>query len=88
MNVPINPQGFNDIYTDDIVGQMAHIGDNASRMAGSSMLAIHSKACPKQENEPIPREMMETLKELFAKAAPEEIKVILGWIVNYCRMIV
>ncbi len=50
------------------------------------MLAIHATARPVQENEPIPREEMEELNELFAEAAPEETKVILGWIFDFHRM--
>ncbi len=83
----MDPRGIHDIFINDLVGMMVDIDNNAQRMTGSAMLAIFSAACPNQ-NEPIPREPMEALNKLFAEAAPEEIKIILGWIFDFHQMLI
>ena len=38
------------------------------------------------ENEPIPREMMETRNKLYSEALLKEQKTILGWFINFQRL--
>lgn len=78
VDIPVDLRGFNNLYIDFLVSLTVSIDDNASRMARSSMLAIHSAACLINENEPISREVMEAMNKHLAEAAPEEIKVIIG----------
>ncbi len=56
-------------------------------MGSSLLLAIHAAACPNQDD-PIPQEAMEALNKLFAEVGPGEIKIILGWIFDFRRMLV
>ena len=51
-------------------------------------LAIAATSRPSHDNEPIPREAMEAEAKLAAEASPEEIKLILGWLMNFRELIV
>ena len=55
--------------------------NNLERSAGAHLLAIAATARPSHDNEPIPREAMEAEAKLAAEASPEEIKLILGWLI-------
>ena len=43
---------------------------------------------PLDMNEPIPHETMEAMKKLEAEALLQEIKMILGWKINFCQLLV
>ena len=45
-------------------------------------------SCPLDLNEPIPRETMEAMKKLEAEALLQEIKMILGWEINFRRLLI
>jgi hypothetical protein len=56
--------------------------DNAYRVNAAIPLAIHSISRPLNKNDPIPRTETISLKIFKAKGRMEEVKKILGWIVN------
>ena len=45
-------------------------------------------SCPLDLEEPIPRKTMEALKKLEAEALLQEIKTVLGWEIDFCRLLV
>jgi hypothetical protein len=52
------------------------------------LLGIDTMSCPLDLNEPIPRETMEAMKKLEAEALLQEIKMILGWEINFRRLLI
>ena len=85
VDIPINPRGIYDLYLDDIIGLTLDMPgtNNLERSAGAHLLAIAATARPSHDNEPIPREAMEAEAKLAAEASPEEVKLILGWLMNF-----
>ncbi len=51
------------------------------------LLAIHTCACPKHPNEPIPCKDMEVRNKLKAEAGLEEHNTILGWLLDTQRLL-
>jgi hypothetical protein len=71
-----------DNYIDDQLSVGVDIGDNITRLAAAGPLALHVIGRPLADCEPIPRDDLLSLKKFFAEAAPEEIKIVLGWLIN------
>ena len=91
VDVPVNPRGTHDQYLDDIVGLTLDVpgSNNLERLAGAHLLAIAATAQPSHDDEPIPREPMEARNKLVAEATPEEeIKLILGWTMDFRSLII
>ncbi len=90
VDIEIDPKGIHDIYIDDIIPLMVDLPDtdNLARCEAAALLAIHATACPNHPNEPIPWEEMEARDKLSAEAGLEEKKVILGWLVDFRRLII
>jgi len=90
VDIPINPRGIYDLYLDDIIGLSLDMPEtnNLERSAAAHLLAIATTARPSHENEPIPREAMEAEAKLAAEASPEEIKLILGWLMDFRELLV
>ena len=90
VDVPINPRGTHDLYLDDIVSLTLDVpgSNNLDRHAGAHLLAIAATARPSHDEEPIPREPMEARNLLVAEATPEEIKLILGWTMDFRSLII
>ena len=62
--------------------------NNHERVRANGLLALHAAARPKHCSEPIPRENMAAENKLAAEAGPEEIKMILGWLCDFRRLLV
>ena len=90
VDVPVDPRGTNEVYIDDIIGLAVDFpgSGNANRIERAALLAIYTAARALSPNEPIPRETMEARNKLFAEAAAEEIKRVLGWICNFRRLMI
>jgi hypothetical protein len=91
VDINVSDKGKNDGYIDDLIGladpkeQGGQESENVKRLR-ALLLSIYIMARPGDPNEPIPREVMEALNKLAAEAAPEELKVILGWLFNSRRL--
>jgi antitoxin component of MazEF toxin-antitoxin module len=81
VKIPPNNVGKVNIYIDDSIGVALHTA-NTYRVNAAIPLAIHSISRPLYKNDPAPRNEMISLKKFRAKGRMEEIKKILGWIVN------
>ena len=90
VNIPINHKGTHDIYIDNLIALTLNVPgtNNIERCAGAHLLAIAATARPSHVKEPIPREEMEAINKLVAEATPKETKVILGWSMNFNKLIV
>ena len=62
--------------------------NNLERCEAAALLVIHATARPNHPEEPIPREEMKARNKLFAEAGLEEVKMILGWLINFRRLII
>eukprot|EP00985_Skeletonema_marinoi_P002393 scaffold1000_cov66-Skeletonema_marinoi.AAC.3 len=85
VDIPIDPRGTADVYIDDTIGLAVELegADNSERLKLAILLAIHTAARQAHPNEPIPREEMAAIEKLLAESRCEEIKVILGWVLNF-----
>jgi hypothetical protein len=90
VGIEVNPRGIHDIYIDDMIPIVVDIPrtDNLARCAAAGLLAIHATARPKHPAKPIPREEMVARNKLAAKAGLEEEKTILGWHIDFRRLII
>ena len=90
VDINVNPRGIHDIYINDMIAIMVDIPgtNNLARCAAAGLLAIHATARPNHPEEPIPQEEMEARSKLAAKAGLKEEKLILGWLFDFCRLII
>ena len=90
VNTPNNHRGTHDIYLDNIIALTLDVpgANNLERCAGAHLLAIAATAWPSHAEEPIPREEMEAINKLIAEATPEEKKLILGWMMDFNKLII
>jgi hypothetical protein len=90
VNIQVDPRGTNDVYVDDIipltVGQPGT--DNTARCASAALLAIHATTRESHQDDPSPREFMESRGKLIAEAGLTEIKTILGWVIDFRRLMI
>ena len=90
VDIPVDARGTGDVYIDDLIQATVVIEgtDNAIRCERATLLAIETVARPKDEKEPIPREDMEARNKLEAEAGFEELKTVLGWLLDTRRLLV
>ncbi len=90
IDVKENPRGTHDIYINSMIPLTVDIlgTDNLARCAAAGLLAIHATAWPKHPKEPIPQEEMEARNKLSAEARLKEEKIILGWWIDFCHLII
>ena len=89
VDIPVNPRGTADVYIDDTVGLAVDIegSGNDTRLERAILLAIHVTARELHPSEPVLRATMAALTKLLAEARCEEIKPVLGWILDFHRLI-
>jgi hypothetical protein len=85
VNINVDSQGMNDIYINDLVSLTMEVegSDNIIQCNRAPLLMFNMCSQPLDDNEPIPREMMEARNKLESKALLEETKTILGWLINF-----
>ncbi len=64
------------------------IDDNATRLERAPLLALGSAAREGAEIEPLPRDDIAALQKLITETGLSEIKTILGWLLDFGRMII
>ena len=82
--------GHFDSFVDDIIGLCLHIGDNAAKTLNAILLSIHLLARPFNASvaSNIPHNYIISAKKWLAEGTQEEIKTILGWLVDSRRLLV
>jgi hypothetical protein len=90
VEIDIDPRGTTEDYIDDLVSlAMDEEGtDNIVPCDHASLLAFDTCSRPLHENEPIPRETMEARNKLKSEALLEEQKIILGWLIDFRRLLI
>ena len=74
-----------DGYVDDLMALLLDSGNLSERGRQVVALAIHIFFRPVNENDPLPREDVLSLRKLLGEGKLEEVKVILGWMVDSRR---
>jgi len=82
VTLPLNEKGYIDMYIDDNIGVTPDLGDNLLRMKRVIPLAIRTLARPLDEEDILPRKDIVSLKKFKAEGRLEEVKTVLGWIIN------
>jgi len=86
VNIPVNPKGVAAIFFDNTISLTVSLpdSDHDMRLSCATLFAIYTAACPHHPNEPIPCKEMAALVKLLAEAGPEERKIIIGWLFDFC----
>lgn len=71
-----------DIYIDDTIGVTPDLNNNTLRMNRVIPLAIRTLACPVNPSDMIPRKDIISMKKYAAEGRLEEVKKVLGWVLN------
>ena len=89
-DIPVNPNGYAEVFIDDTFSHAADVPgtDNILRLERGPLLALHSVSRPLDADEPIPRQEMAAEDKYKAEAGAEELKVILGWLVDHRQLLV
>jgi hypothetical protein len=90
VDIAVNPRGKSEVFIDDncCIGVDVPGSANLQCVENGPLLAIHTVARPRHDDEPVPREWMEALNKLAAEAGAEEIKPTLGWILDLRQLII
>jgi hypothetical protein len=90
VDIDIDPRGTNNIYIDDLILLTVEIEgtDNMVRCDQAPLLMFDTCSCPLDLNEPIPWETMEACNKPQSEAPLEERKVILGWLIDFCQLLI
>ena len=90
VDVPIDDKGCSDVFIDDTFAIVADLpgSDNIKRLKRAILLALHAVARPLAKNEPIPRHEMAARNKFIAEAAAEEVKMVLGWQINFRTLMI
>jgi hypothetical protein len=90
VDVDVHHRGTHDIYIDNLVGLGLDLPNcnNRERSEAAPLLAIDTCSRRVDAGKPIPRHNMAALHKLFAEGRLEEIKMILGWLWDFRRLII
>jgi hypothetical protein len=86
----VSDVGSADIFIDDIFGFGVDLpkSDNIKRIERACLLAMYALARPNHKDEPIPRHPMASEDKFEAEAGATESKMVLGWLLNYRRLLI
>jgi len=88
INIPTNDAGKIDIFIDNSIGVAPDLGEVPSRVIRAIPLAIWTLARPASTQDIIPRKDIILIKKLQVKGRLEEIKTVLGWVINSRSMVI
>jgi hypothetical protein len=90
VDIPINPRGTADVYIDDLISLTVDVkgSENLLRCDRAPLLAMDMCMRLVDPEEPIPCETMEARDKLAVEALLKEQKTILGWYINFRRLII
>ena len=84
-DIPVDDKGYADVFIDDLFTACVDLpeSNNVKRLERAPLLAIDAVARPLLESEPIPRHEMAARNKFIAEAGGEELKIVLGWNINF-----
>jgi hypothetical protein len=90
VDIDVDPQGMNNINIDNVISLTVEINgtDNLVRCDRAPLLMFKTCSRPLAKAEPIPRETMEARNKLELEALLEETKTILGWLIDFRRLLI
>jgi hypothetical protein len=90
VDIPVDPQGTTDVYIDNLVSLVVNVEgtDNLVRCDRAPLFGIETVLCPLDPEEPIPCKTMEAMNKLESEGLLEEIKTILGWEIDFSRLLI
>jgi len=88
VHIPVNDLGKVDLYIDDNIYVMVNLKDNPLRIIQAIPSATHSIARPVDPNDDLPRVNIISSKKLKAEGTLEEIKTVLGWVINTRNLLI
>lgn len=88
VDLPVNNPGFVDVFIDDTITVTPDIGNNVEQGEGVALLAMHVVGQPCDDNEVLPQKDLTSLSKLIAEGRLEELKIIIGWLLDTRRMII
>jgi hypothetical protein len=90
VEIDINPRGTTDDYIKDLISLTVDVEgtDNIVRCDCAPLLTFDTCSHPLHEKKPIPWETMEARNKLESEALLKEQKVILGWLINFRRLLI
>jgi hypothetical protein len=80
--------GKSDIYLDDNIGIAPDLRDNVRRLSIIMPLVICRLGRPLHASEPIIRKWLLSLSKFAAEGRPEEIKIVLGWLLDTRQLLI
>ena len=86
VQLPALDCGQSDVFIDDIVTFGIDSPKNRPRLLAATPLAIDTVARPIDPNEPLPRTTFISKTKATAEGALEEVKTVLGWVLNTRRL--
>ncbi len=88
VDIPIDPRGTVDVYIDDFLGLTIDLedSDNSTRLERAPLLGLTAVSREVAKVEPLPRDEMDARKKLVAETGLTEIKIMLGWEIDFRRM--
>jgi hypothetical protein len=90
VDINVDSRGMNDIYIDDLVSLTVEVegSDNLIQCNRAPLLMFGTCSRPLDDNKPIPKETMEARNKLESEALLEETKTILGWLIDFGRLLI
>lgn len=84
-DIPVDSKGYADVFIDDLFVANVDLpeSNNIKRLERAPLLAIDAVARPLLDSEPIPRHEMAARNKFIAEAGGEELKIVLGWLINF-----
>jgi hypothetical protein len=86
---PPAPRGRIDGFIDDLINVFPDTPENCARLPHVVPLAIHATSRPHagDDAEPVPRRPLLSNEKLIAEGAPDEVQIVLGWVLDCRRLL-
>ena len=88
VDVDARPQGYHDVYIDDMIQLFLDCQEHLRRAPGIVPLVLHMLVRPAAPDEPIDRNDILAEDKMKAEGAPSEEMRVLGWLIDTRRMLI
>ena len=88
VDVEPRPDGFHDVYLDDMVQLFLDRPETVDRASGIVPFVLHTMVRPKSDDEPIPRNDILGEDKMLAEGSPSEEMRVLGWLLDSRRLLI
>ena len=88
VDVEPRPEGFHDVYLDDMVQLFLDQPETVKRASGIVPFVLHAMVRPTSDDEPIPRNDILAEDKMLAEGSPSEEMRVLGWLLDSRRLLI